>query len=266
MRVENAVDWSHLNELLFEKTWDPTIKRYRSTYAYRGVSDEKWSIENGLMRMGVPYPSMEQNLLKQFKKYAHKHVVERDTEWHWLSIAQHHGLPTRLIDWTYSPLVALHFATEALEKYDVDGAVWKVNYSDAHDILQAKEKKSLTDLGARIFNVDSLHATIPDLNALDNLHAPSYEVAVFFEPPGIDDRIVNQFAYFSALSDPYLSMDQWFKMPHVEGKVEVVKIVIPKSLKWEIRDKLDQSNFTERVLLPGLDGLCLWLKRHYKPI
>jgi hypothetical protein len=95
--------------------------------------------------------------------------------------------------------------------------------------------------------------------------AANFEIAVFFEPPAIDDRIVNQFAYFSVLSNPYLSMDDWLNMPHVSGKVEAVKIVIPKELKWEVRDKLDQSNINERVLMTGLDGLCAWLKRHYKP-
>jgi FRG domain len=266
LNILTAKSWSELNEALFSDTWDPSIKRFRSTFAYRGMNVHDYPLSNGLMRLGKPYEKLEENLIKQFKKYAHDNVVERDTEWHWVSIAQHHGLPTRLLDWTYSPFVALHFATSSLDDFENNAAVWKVNYSDAHALLQNNHLAILKEFGSTIFSIDALAKSIRDLKELSDLHAKNFDVAVFFEPPAIDERIVSQFAYFSALSDPYLTMDDWFEMPHVKGNVSITKIVIPANLKWEIRDKLDQSNINERVLMRRLDGLCAWLKRHYKPV
>ena len=81
------------------------------------------------------------------------------------------------------------------------------------------------------------------------------------EPPSIDDRIVNQYAFCSVMNDPCMVLDDWLEAyPGIARK-----IIIPAGLKWEIRDKLDQANINERVLFPGLDGLSRWLKRHYSP-
>jgi hypothetical protein len=51
--------------------------------------------------------------------------------WVRLAIAQHHGLPTRVLDWTVSPQVAAHFATAEAEHYDKDGAIWCIDIKQA---------------------------------------------------------------------------------------------------------------------------------------
>ena len=77
----------------------------------------------------------------------------------------------------------------------------------------------------------------------------------------MDDRIVNQFTFFSVMSSACALLDDWM-LAHPDLWR---KVIIPAELKWEVRDKLDQANITERVLFPGLDGLSRWLKRHYSP-
>ena len=74
---------------------------------------------------------------------------------------------------------------------------------------------------------------------------------LFFEPPSLDERIVNQYALFSLMSSPIGGLDDWLRdSPSTAYR----RIIIPAHLKWEVRDKLDQANITERVLFPGLDG------------
>jgi hypothetical protein len=72
---------------------------------------------------------------------------------------------------------------------------------------------------------------------------------------------VNQFALFSVMPNPEADLGGWLQ----DHPDLWYKIVIPAGLKWEIRDKLDQANVTERVLFPGLDGLSQWQKRYYTP-
>ena len=181
-----------------------------------------------------------------------------DSTWNWLALAQHHGLPTRLLDWTYSPYVALHFATARARAFDHDGAVWMVDYVRAHELAPRKLRAQLEREGANVFTTEMIAAVASDFDELDKL---GDDFVVFVEPPSFDDRIVNQYALFSLTSQPDVSLDRW-----LESHPELTrKLVIPAELKWEIRDKLDQANLTERVLFPGLDGLSRWLARYYAP-
>lgn len=260
--MTNTVRVSSLNELiesLFEDSWDPEIGRYRPRYAYRGLSDATYPLETTLMRLGGPYVKLERHLLRNFRKYAHRNVVERDSVWHWMTVAQHYGLPTRIMDWTYSPFVAMHFATANLDASHLDGGIWVVNYVKVHHLLPERLKCGLEVEGANVFTVEMLSELVVSLTELPKLSEDTF--AIFFEPPSIDDRIVNQYAFFSTMSDPTSRMDRW-----LSGYPDLwKKIIIPAELKWEVRDKIDQANVTERVLFPGLEGLSRWLKRQYSP-
>jgi hypothetical protein len=103
-------------------------------------------------------------------------------------------------------------------------------------------------------------AFIQHLADFDRLAHPNPFV-LFFEPPSLDARIVNQGAIMSVMPGATLVLDEFLR----EHPDLFHRIVIPRELKWEIRDKLDQDNVTERMLFPGLDGLSRWLKRYYGP-
>ncbi|MEO6667275.1 MAG: FRG domain-containing protein [Nitrospiria bacterium] len=249
--------WNELQEQLFDESWRPELNRFRSHDAFRGLSDARYRLETTLVRLGGRPDELERHLLRNFRKYAHRDVVEGDSVWHWLSVAKHHGLPTRLLDWTFSPYVAMHFATADSAKFHMDGVIWAVNYAQAHATLPERLQAALKQEGSDVFTVEMLSETIASLGDLDTLSPEDF--LMFFEPPSMDDRIVNQFALFSILSNPKAVFEDW--LTHHPQLVR--KIVIPAKLKWEIRDKLDQANITERVLFPGLDGLSSWLRRHY---
>jgi hypothetical protein len=251
--------WTELHEQVYEGSFNAEIGRFRSNFAFRGSSDASWTLSTSLSRLRGSYHEMERHLLRNFIKYAQQEVVPNDSEWYWVALAQHHGLPTRLLDWTYSPLVAMHFATHNLSLYDRDGIIWCVDYVKTNRLLPEFLREILEEEGANAFTNEMLGRVAPTLQEFDRLTED--EFVLFFEPPSFDTRIVNQFAMFSLMPNPRARLDLW-----LEERPELFRrIVIPAALKWEVRDKLDQANVTERVLMPGLDGLCSWLKRQYSP-
>ncbi len=251
--------WAELQEKLFEDSWNEGLGRFRSDYAFRGADDTSYALETSITRLGGDVENLERHLLRNFRKYAQRDVVEKDSLWHWLPVAKHHGLPTRLLDWTFSPFVAMHFATSDMERFGADAAIWVVDYVKAHELLPEKLKAGLAEEGSNTLTVEMLSGTVDSLEDLNRMQPEKF--LGFFEPPSVDERIVNQYALLSFMSDPMMMLDLWLEEHPNLWK----KIVIPAELKWEIRDKLDQANVTERVLFPGLDGLSSWLKRHYMP-
>lgn len=251
--------WNELNDLLYEGSWKEQIGRFRSSFAFRGMGSADYNLRTSLARLGGRTEELEGHILRNFRKYASREAVPGDSIWNWMAVAQHHGLPTRLLDWTYSPYVALHFMTEDIEDYDLDGVVWCVEYTRTNQLLPDMLRSILADEGSDAFTAEMLRRAAGSLREFDRLAAT--EFVVFFEPPSLDDRIVNQSALFSLMANPTSRLDCW-----LENHADVFRrLIVPAELKWEIRDKLDQANINERVLYPGLDGLSRYLRRYYTP-
>ena len=98
----------------------------RQPVIYRGVSNSRYALIPKIGRYGISKAELEKvekSLLRRFKDQAVPYLNFRpENDWDWLAIAQHHGLPTRLMDWSTNPLVAAFFAVQSND--DSDAAVY----------------------------------------------------------------------------------------------------------------------------------------------
>ena len=250
-------NWDELQKAIFDDVWDEKVMRYRDNCVYRGAADQKWDLVPSLNRVCAHDLSLESHVFRQFRKYGYAELAEYSGFWSLLPVAQHLGLPTRLLDWTYSPMVAAHFATEDTEYYDRDGVIWQLDLRRFKAQLPEILRMKLRESDSNIFTIGMLEKLIPDFDWMKTLSDEPY--AVFFEPSSMIDRIVNQYALFSVMSDSSVLLSDWIKEKNIECK----RIIIPKEVKLEIRDKLDYINISERMIYPGLDGVCKWITRRY---
>lgn len=256
-----ANDWIELQRCLFE-AYDASLERYRSQYAYRGVSNKDYGLQTSIQRIGRIPSSVESHLIRNFQKYTPINTLINpyDNIWNWITLGQHHGLPTRLLDWTFSPNVALHFMTDDIKTFGVDGAIWMVDFIKMKELFPANLRNKIDEKKILSFSSNELNEIVgKTVEEISEFTSKYGNCLIFFEPPSIDDRIVNQFAMFSFMLNPDTDKLLWLK----ENPDIYKKIIIPSKLKWEIRDKLDQANITERIIYPGLDGISKWLARWY---
>jgi hypothetical protein len=257
MNTVTVSSWRELDDAISEADGSRARGHAHSTLVFRGLARSTYSHVSSLARMQGDYAALEPHLIRNFRKYAHRQNPG-PTVWDWLALGQHHGLPTRLLDWTFSPLVALHFATASWP--GEESVLLAVDCAAAHRLLPEPLRARLDREGALVLTTEMLAEEARDLASFDSLDGERPFLA-FFEPPSLDARIVNQSSILSAISLPTVQMEQWLD----EHPGLWRKWAIPPKVKADIRERLDQANVTERVLLPGLDGLARWLRRYYSP-
>ena len=260
-----TVEISDMNSLfcmISEQEYRKDLGRNRNLYVYRGQPDAVFPLTTSLQRnCKDKRKALEPCILRNFTKYAalEEPSIEKSV-WRQMIFGQHHGLPTRLLDWSFSPLIALHFSvTESnMDEMEMhDSAVWRTDIHELHELLPEKYQEIASKYNTTVFSVDMLQEVCSSLAQYDEdmgVHS-----ILMIEPPSVDVRIVNQYSFFSVIPSEMEDIQDF-----LNRKTEnTVKYVIKKELRWQIRDMLDHQNISERIVYPGLDGLSRWLGRHY---
>jgi hypothetical protein len=201
---------------------------------FRGVINSEYKLIPSVGRLPLLGDSSEEldrerALLEQFKmKSALRLQCQPSNDWEWLSLAQHYGLPTRLLDWSINPLIALYFAT-------------------AHSPEELYGGKPLSNCAVYGL-VSYIH-----IDSSYHIHPLHLTQTLEFYGPSISERVVNQAGLFTVHHEPRKAFDT----------DKLHKFVIPGELKPQIQSKLGLLGINESTIYPGLDGIAKSLKTEF---
>lgn len=241
-------------------SWRQIHEFARGGWLFRGQRCSDWLLQTSLERccererIKPKYRySIEAELLREFKRAYHQyalHLPSSDSTIEWLSLMQHHGAPTRLLDFTYSLYVAAYFAAETA---DSDCAVWAVNGPWIMDrSIPCLLKKGKRGAKRLVGKTEEVHEKI--YHSL-LFHKPFVKIAFQLNPFRLTERIRSQRAAFVApgsVSNTF--MDNLLALDGHEIAANLIKIIIPARLRGDVVERLFEMNISRRSLFPGLDG------------
>jgi len=227
--ANNEIEIKSIDTLLKE------IKKLPSGgWIYRGVTDCNYKLLTSIGRIrhkSVAKPidkEEEEQALLRFKDKVRSHIkvtVENDLEW--MIISQHHGAPTRLLDWTRSPLIAAYFAVTTIQ--------------DRIDISTGDR----TPIDGAVYAAKS-----PPKGGAKDCNKP-FEVkrVKLIDPPHVSERGPGQVSVFTIHAKP---LKPW-------NPPDVIKFLIPRKSKFDIKKELDGLGINEAALFPGIDATARYI-------
>jgi hypothetical protein len=207
---------------------------------WRGHANANWRLQAQVHRRDERQYD-EATLIGHFVSRApsrsHRPCPANDDWLRWLFLAQHYGLPTRLLDWSESPLIAVYFAVQ--ECPDVDGCVWGLSPSGLNETFNGTD--GLVKIG------DSKVIKIAE-SAFTGSGSP-FDGILAIDGQEIDPRMLAQMSRFTLHSDrtplEELGTDNWLR-----------QYMIPKEAKPKIRNQLSALGIRRSNLFPDLENLA----------
>ena len=140
---------------------------------------------------------------------------------------------------------------------DHDCMVWRIDMQELYSLLPDRYQTAVNRMQSTIFNIKLMAGITESLEQYDR--DMGNEAMVIIEPPSTNDRIINQYSFFSIVPTEMTDIEDFLN----RRTEHTVKYILDRHLRWRVRDMLDQLNMSERIIYPGLDGLSKWIARHY---
>jgi len=230
----------------WEKFLDHVIHPPYSNWAFRGERDERWPLYSSLSRYlknakvdPRAWPEQEGRILRIFKRKAHQFLEkppDPEDDFQWLALMQHHGAPTRLLDFTWSPYVAAFFA---LERTLADGVVWAMNPA-AIDSSRAPKPMRMDPRVQGNFERYFLKG--------------KKHLIWMGEPHTMNRRLIAQSGTFAVPGVLDVPFEQILSDRDQENIL--AKLVLANSVREVGMRELYRMNITYATLFPDLDGLA----------
>jgi hypothetical protein len=244
------------------ESWDAFLKiitdKPYSNWAFRGHCKSEWPLASAISRYFRSFridrrawAQQEGRILRIFKRKAHQFLAQPpvpEDDFQWLALMQHHGAPTRLIDFTWSPYVAAFFA---LERATHDAAVWALNPANISSGGIRRSPKSRV----RPITSPAMDPRRPGNFARYFLKGDR-EFIWLGEPDIMNRRLIAQSGTFvmpGVLDRPVEEIIRKYPGP----KQMMAKFILPAAKVREMGlRELYRMNITFATLFPDLDGLA----------
>jgi len=246
-------------------TWDEA-KRYfealldeNRSWIFRGHDKSEWPLTPSLERIISRKPvdlAVEQKIISEFKRRAHQYLTSPEIPtalFEWLALMQHHGSPTRLLDWSRSPYISAFIAFEDTFGEEGNVAIWAIDSL----WLQRVSVRRLEDARGETVEVDRLRSDAE----IERLMQCDVNVLLPMEPERMNERLTIQQGLFLFPSGNVLSFESALADYARDGAREHVrKVTLPKSEGLDCMIDLQRMNINAASLFPGLDGFARSLR------
>ena len=254
-------------------------------FVFRGIGDHEYTLLPNVFRKqrdkipgeeneieNYTYNNKEKSILQAFIHEASGYISIPPTNFFdWAEYAQHFGVPTRYLDWTSSPLVALFFSCK--DNKMSDGAVWMLDHHNYHSYQSKKIPDSQKE------NPQSLRTIISQLIVDESVS--DQELPLVYSPYYVDPRMSAQGSFFMVWGvkhEPFEKMfgdERYFMKLNKEYnglrsfgtrqmQTLLFKAIIPSEKKQSLLRELDLAGVNEKTLFPGLDGVGRYVERRFR--